>query len=62
MVGAFGGMLLFYITGKVLHQTGNYPPVFVMASLAHIVSLLIVHVLVPGLEAAQIEEKTAAVA
>ena len=46
-----------YITGKVLHQTGNYLPVFVLASLAYIVALLIVHLIVPKLEAAQIEER-----
>ena len=57
MIGAFGGMALFYITGKVLHQTGNYLPVFVLASLAYIVALLIVHLIVPRLETAQIEER-----
>jgi ACS family hexuronate transporter-like MFS transporter len=57
MFGAAGGMVLFYITGKVLKQTGNYLPVFVMASLAYVVALLIVHLLVPRLEPAQIEAK-----
>jgi ACS family hexuronate transporter-like MFS transporter len=56
MIGAGGGMALFYVTGKVLKQTGNYLPVFVMASLAYIVALVIVHLIVPALEAAQIEE------
>jgi len=56
MIGALGGMALFYVTGKVLKQTGNYLPVFVMASLAYIVALIIVHLLVPRLESAQIEE------
>jgi MFS transporter, ACS family, hexuronate transporter len=56
MLGAIGGMVLFYITGKVLKQTGNYLPVFVLASLAYIVSLLIIHLIVPRLEMAQIEE------
>jgi ACS family hexuronate transporter-like MFS transporter len=59
MIGAVGGMVLFYVTGKVLKQTGNYLPVFVMASLAYVGALLIVHLLVPKLEPAQIEEKTA---
>ena len=57
MIGALGGMVLFYITGKVLHQTGNYLPVFVLASLAYVVALLIVHLIVPRLETAQIEER-----
>ena len=59
MIGAAGGMALFYVTGKVLKQTGNYLPVFVMASLAYVGALLIVHLLVPKLDPAQIEEKAA---
>jgi ACS family hexuronate transporter-like MFS transporter len=59
MIGACGGMALFYVTGKVLKQTGNYLPVFVMASLAYVVALLIVHLLVPKLEPAPIEERSA---
>jgi ACS family hexuronate transporter-like MFS transporter len=55
MIGAVGGMVLFYITGKVLKYNGNYLPVFVLASLAYVVALLIVHLLVPKLEPAQIE-------
>ena len=60
MIGAIGGMVLFYITGKVLKQTGNYLPVFVMASLAYVIALVIVHMLVPRLEQAEIDVKTAA--
>ena len=48
-----------YVTGKVLKQTGNYLPVFVLASLAYVVALLIVHLLVPKLEPAKVEEKAA---
>jgi len=59
MIGAAGGMALFYITGKVLKQTGNYLPVFVLASLAYVVALLIIHLIVPKLEQADIEEKAA---
>jgi len=58
MIGAIGGMALFYVTGKALRQTGNYLPVFVLASLAYVVALLIVHLLVPRLETAQVEEPT----
>ena len=60
MIGALGGMVLFYITGKVLKVTGNYLPVFILASLAYPLALLIVHSLVPRMELAQIEEKKAA--
>jgi ACS family hexuronate transporter-like MFS transporter len=60
MIGAGGGIALFYITGKVLRETGNYLPVFVLASLAYITALVIVHLIVPRLEAANIEEKAPA--
>jgi ACS family hexuronate transporter-like MFS transporter len=59
MFGAVGGMTLFYITGKVLKQTGNYFPVFFMGSVAYLLALLIVHILAPKLEVADIEEKAA---
>jgi MFS transporter, ACS family, hexuronate transporter len=55
MIGASGGIVLFYITGKVLKQTGNYFPVFAMASVTYLVSLLIIHLLVPRLEPAKID-------
>jgi ACS family hexuronate transporter-like MFS transporter len=55
MIGALGGMALFFLTGIVLTRTGSYLPIFVMASLAYAVALLIVHILVPRLELAQIE-------
>ena len=55
-------MTLFYITGKVLKQTGNYFPVFLMGSIAYLLALLIVHILVPNLEVADIEEKAPATA
>jgi ACS family hexuronate transporter-like MFS transporter len=60
MVGALGGMALFFLTGIVLPKTGSYLTIFVMASLAYSVALLIVHILVPKLELAQIEEPAAA--
>ncbi len=60
MVGALGGMALFFLTGIVLTRTGSYLPIFVMASLAYAVALLMVHILVPKLELAQIEEPAAA--
>jgi ACS family hexuronate transporter-like MFS transporter len=60
MFGAVGGMTLFYVTAKVLKQTGNYFPVFVMGSVAYVLALLIVHILAPNLEVADIENKAAA--
>jgi MFS transporter, ACS family, hexuronate transporter len=56
MTGAVGGIVLFFITGKVLKVTGNYLPVFILASLAYATALLIVHVLAPKLEPAKIDE------
>jgi MFS transporter, ACS family, aldohexuronate transporter len=51
---------LFFVTGKVLKHTGNYFPVFLMGSIAYLLALLIVHVLVPNLEVADIEDKAVA--
>jgi ACS family hexuronate transporter-like MFS transporter len=59
MIGASGGIILFWITGKVLKQTGNYFPVFLMASLSYVTALVIVHLLAPRLEQAKVEEKAA---
>jgi ACS family hexuronate transporter-like MFS transporter len=58
MIGASGGIALFYITGKVLKVTGNYFPVFLMASVSYLLALVFIHLLVPRLEQAQVEEKT----
>ena len=57
MFGACGGLVLFYVTGKVLKQTGTYFPVFVMGSLAYVLALAIVHGLAPKLEPADLEQK-----
>jgi ACS family hexuronate transporter-like MFS transporter len=57
MIGASGGIALFYITGKVLKVTGNYFPVFLMASLSYVLAIAIIHLLVPRMEQAQVEEK-----
>src|SRR5208282_132361 len=62
MFGAAGGVALFCYTGKVLKQTGNYLPVFVLASASYLVALLIIHLLVPGLEIAKIEGPSPAAA
>jgi ACS family hexuronate transporter-like MFS transporter len=54
-------MALFYVTGKVLKFTGNYLPVFFMASVAYPLAILIVHLVVPNLEPAKIDEKAESV-
>ena len=60
MIGASGGIALFFVTGKVIRVTGNYLPVFIMASVAYVLALLIVHLLVPRMELANVEEATKA--
>ena len=50
MAGAVGGMLIAKVTGYVLQATGSYVPVFFIASSAYLVTLGIVHLLVPRLE------------
>jgi ACS family hexuronate transporter-like MFS transporter len=59
MFGAFGMMTLFYITARVLSVTGNYLPVFILASCCYLFSVLLVHLIVPDLEPTEgYEEKT----
>jgi len=50
MAGAVGGMLIAKITGYVLQATGSYVPVFLIAASAYLVTLLVVHLIVPRLE------------
>lgn len=59
MMGAVGGILLFFVTGKILKVTGNYLPVFILASFAYLAALLVVHLLAPKLEPAKVEELAA---
>jgi ACS family hexuronate transporter-like MFS transporter len=59
MMGAVGGILLFFVTGKILKVTGNYLPVFILASFAYLSALLVVHLLAPKLEPARVEELAA---
>jgi len=54
MAGAIGGMLIAKVTGYVLEATGSYVPVFFIASSAYLVTLGIVHLLVPRLEPANL--------
>jgi ACS family hexuronate transporter-like MFS transporter len=57
MMSAIGMMALFYFTGKVLVVTGNYLPVYILASGAYLTALLLIHVLAPRLEPADIDEE-----
>jgi ACS family hexuronate transporter-like MFS transporter len=52
MSGAVGGMLIAKITGYVLETTGSYLPVFTIAGTTYLITLAVVHALVPKLEPA----------
>ena len=51
-------MLIAKVTAAVLQYTGSYLPVFIIASSAYLVALLMVHLLSPRLEPAQIQLET----
>ena len=53
--GAVGSMLIATLTGLVLQFTGSYVPMFVITGSTYLITLLIIHVLVPGLEPARIQ-------
>lgn len=55
MVGCIGSMTLFFVTGKILKATGNYLPVFVIASAAYVSALVLIQLVVPKLEPAKVD-------
>jgi len=55
MCGAINGMLIAKVTGYILETTGSYAVIFVMAASAYLVTLLVVHLLVPRLEPVRLE-------
>ena len=58
MSGAIGGMLVAKITGYVLQTTGSYALIFLIAASAYLVTLLVVHLLVPRLEPVRLDTLT----
>jgi ACS family hexuronate transporter-like MFS transporter len=50
MVGALGGMAMSKYAGWVLDKVGSYAPIFVIASSAYLVALLVIHLLAPKME------------
>jgi ACS family hexuronate transporter-like MFS transporter len=52
--GAIGGMVIAKITGYILQTTGSYLPVFIIAGTTYLVTLGIIHLLVPRLEPARL--------
>jgi MFS transporter, ACS family, hexuronate transporter len=45
--GALGGMLMSKYAANLLQSVGSYTPIFVFASLAYLLALLVVHLIVP---------------
>jgi len=56
MAGAIGGMLVAQIVGHVLQWTNSYMIPFFIAGSAYLVALLVIHLLSPQLEPAQIAQ------
>ncbi len=63
MAGSVGGMLIASSVGLILEATksaafpnGNYFSIFVMAGAAYLTALLIIHLLAPNLEPANVED------
>jgi len=56
MGGAIGGMLIALVVGEILQRTGSYVPIFIIAGSMYLLALLIIHLLVPKLEAVKITE------
>ena len=55
MAGAIGGMFIAKLVAYILDTTGSYVPIFAIAASAYLIALLIIHLLAPRLEPAQVE-------
>jgi ACS family hexuronate transporter-like MFS transporter len=55
--GAFGGLFIATFTGWVLQKSGSYLPMFIIAGSAYLTALLIIQLLVPRLDRAQIDDR-----
>ena len=51
MAGAVGGMLMASATGHLLQATGSYQVLFIVAASMYGIALLIIHLLVPNMDA-----------
>jgi ACS family hexuronate transporter-like MFS transporter len=56
MAGAIGGMFIAKLVAYILETTGSYVPIFAIAASAYLIALLIIHLLAPRLEPAQLGE------
>ncbi len=57
MAGAIGGMLIALGAGLILQLTGHYLALFIVCGSAYLVALLIIHLLVPKLAPARLQEE-----
>ncbi len=58
-LGAVGGMFMAKFTGWVLDTfNGNYMPMFVIAGFTYVAALLVIHLLVPRMEPAEVDLRT----
>jgi MFS transporter, ACS family, hexuronate transporter len=55
MSGAIGGVLLQLATGYIVKITGSYVPLFIIACVAYLLALLIIHGITPKLAPARID-------
>jgi ACS family hexuronate transporter-like MFS transporter len=53
--GAVGGMFIAMLVGAVLQATGSYLPIFILAGLTYLAALLVIHLLAPRLQPANVE-------
>jgi len=53
--GAVGGLFIATFTGWVLQVSGSYLPMFIIAGSVYLIALLVIHLLVPRLQRAQID-------
>ncbi len=58
MAGAIGGMLIAQAAGHVLEWTHSYYSLFLAAGAAYLLALGLIHLIVPRLETAQLQEST----
>lgn len=56
MCGAVGGLLVSEFVGRLLKETGMYMPMFIVASCAYLSALLVIHLLVPRLDPADLDD------
>ncbi len=58
MAGAIGGVLVAKVAGYLREWTGSYVPLFTFAASAYLVALLVIHLLVPRMETANVGDAT----